>query len=98
MKIFCFEPIVIFVFLDSVLFEYSSSSSSQEFFSTFWNLEEPFKSAHFSLNLGTKNLAKFGTQQGRTISDDPVFILKCNSDQIYLKTDEQTHRVGYRSN
>ena len=46
------------------MYEYSSSSSSQEFFSTFWNLVDPFKSAHFSLNLGTKNLVKIGTQQG----------------------------------
>ena len=40
---FCFEPIVIFVFLDFVLYEYSSFSSSQEFFLHFGNLEEPFK-------------------------------------------------------
>ena len=62
---FCFEPIVIFVFLDFVLYEYSSFSSSQEFFSAFWNLVEPFKSAHFSLNLGTKILANIGTQQSK---------------------------------
>ena len=52
-------------FLDSVLFEYSSSSSSQEFFSTFWNLEEPFKNQLISvLFWGPKNLVNIGTQQG----------------------------------
>ena len=59
---FCFEPIVIFVFLDFVLYEYSSFSSSQEFFLHFGIWKNHSKTTHFSLILRTKNLVKFGTQ------------------------------------
>ena len=59
---FCFEPIVIFVFLDFVLYEYSSFSSSQEFFLHFGIWKNHSKPTHFSLILGTKNLVNIGTQ------------------------------------
>ena len=59
---FCFEPIVIFVFLDFVLYEYRFIQQQSRILSTFWNLEEPFKTTHFSLILRTKNLVNFGTQ------------------------------------
>jgi len=60
---FCFEPIVIFVFLDFVFYEYSSFNSSQEFFLHFGIWKNHSKTTHFSLILRTKNLVKFGTQQ-----------------------------------
>ena len=61
---FCFEPIVIFVFLDFLFYEYSSFNSSQEFFLHFGIWKNHSKTSHFSLILRTKNLVKFGIQQG----------------------------------
>ena len=58
---FCFEPIVIFVFLDFVLYEYSSFSSSQEFFLHFgiWKNHSE-NSAHLVLFWGPKTWLKLG--------------------------------------
>ena len=62
---FCFEPIVIFVFLDFVLYEYSSFSSSQEFFLHFGIWKNHSKSTHLVLFWGPKKLDNFGTQQSK---------------------------------
>ena len=60
---FCFEPIVIFVFLDFVFYEYSSFNSSQEFFLHFGIWKNHSKQLTLEPNLGDQNLVKFGTQQ-----------------------------------
>ena len=59
---FCFEPIVIFVFLDFVLYEYSSFSSSRNSFYILESGRTVQKFSSFSLILGTKILVKIGTQ------------------------------------
>ena len=64
-KIFCFEHIVIFCILDFVLYEYSSFSSSQEFFLHFGTWQNHSKISSFQSYFGDQILVKIGTQQSK---------------------------------
>ena len=75
-KIILFWAYCYICILDFVLYEYSSFSSSQEFFLHFGIWKNHSKSTHFSLILGTKNLVKFGTQQKNLFMKGSDIIVK----------------------